>query len=797
MSTLIVVESPTKAKTITRFLGAGYTVVASMGHVRDLPKSELGYDEQTYEPTYVNSTGRTDAVKILKKAAAGAGEVIIATDPDREGEAIGWHVAQVLGLRGQVKRLEFHEITKSAIQDALAHPRTLNMDLINAQQARRVLDRVVGYKLSPLLWRKVQRGLSAGRVQSVAVRIICEREREIEAFTPQEYWTVDATFTPTTAAPDARSFMARLHQVAGKKPQITSREEADRIKALLESQAFGVKDLRTNRVKRSAPPPFTTSTLQQAASQALGWPAARTMQVAQQLYEGISVGGEGQVGLITYMRTDSVNIAETALSAAREMIAAQFGPEFVPPTPMRYKSKAKGAQEAHEAVRPTEPARIPEAIASSLSSEQLALYRLIWRRFVACQMKPAESDRTTVDVEGTAAGAQASLLRATSSTLVFAGFLAVYGATPDDAESESEKDRDRARAEHEEREGAGAENRGLPPLRKGEGLRLLGVKPDQHFTEPPPRYNEGSLIKFLEAEGIGRPSTYASIISTIQDRGYVVKEGKAFRPTPIGHTVNDLLTAHFSSIVDTGFTAGLEEQLDDIAEGKMEWRHMLAGFADPFLRQLAEKMTTLDRVSVGTGETCPQCGKELIERSGRYGKFVACSGYPECDYVKREPKAQPTVTDETCPDCGKPLVERQGRYGPFLSCTGYPTCKYIKKEAKAEPTPTDETCPDCGKPLVERQGRYGPFLSCTGYPTCKYIKREKAVGAASNGKAPRASRPQPKTTDVKCPKCGSPMLERIASKGPNAGKPFLGCGAYPKCKETLELKEVAAQPAAG
>jgi DNA topoisomerase-1 len=409
---------------------------------------------------------------------------------------------------------------------------------------------------------------------------------------------------------------------------------------------------------------------------------------------------------------------------------------------------------------------------------------------MACQMKPAESDRTTVDVEGAdpqrAPRTPATLLRATSALLVFAGFLAVYGATPDDAESESEKDRDRARAEREEREGAGAENKRLPPLEKGEALALRGVKPEQHFTEPPPRYNEGSLIKFLEAEGIGRPSTYATIISTIQERGYVEKEGKVFRPTPIGHTVNDLLTAHFASIVDTRFTAGLEEQLDEIAEGKVEWHAMLAGFANPFLAHLAEKMATLERVSVATGEVCPQCGKDLVERTNRYGKYVACSGYPECDYIKREPRAEPRQTGETCPNCGKPLVERAGRYGPFLSCSGYPDCKYIKREPRAAPRQTDQTCPDCGKPLVERAGRFGPFLSCSGYPTCKYIKREK--GAKENGQRP--ARAAARMTDVACPTCGSPMVERTAAKGRNAGKPFLGCSTYPKCKATLELGDV-------
>lgn len=689
---LIVVESPTKARTISRFLGSEYVVQASMGHVRDLPESGLGYDETTYQPIYETVSDRVDTVRALKSTASRVPEVLIATDPDREGEAIGWHIATLLNLRGPVKRLEFHEITPQAIRQALAQPRTINMSLVDAQQARRVLDRVVGYKLSPLLWRKVARGLSAGRVQSVAVRMICDRDRAIAAFQPQEYWSIDATFS--TGIASQPTVLARLSKVDGKKPVIANQSTATEIVALLARQSFRVQSVTTARVKQSAPPPFTTSTLQQAATNQLHWTAKRTMQVAQKLYEGVEIAGEGQIGLITYMRTDSVNLSDSSVAAARTVIESEFGADFVPPTPLRYRTRSKGAQEAHEAIRPTEPARLPQVVASSLTSEQQTLYRLIWRRFMACQMRAAEYDRTTVDVAGSSTGTPPTMLRATASQLAFVGYLAVYGTRPDDAESESEKDASRQQQEKDERE-ASAANRALPPMAKDQTLSMTGVTPAQHFTEPPPRFNDGSLIKALEAEGIGRPSTYASILSTIQDRGYVEKDGRTLHATPVGNTVTDLLTANFGQIVDTHFTAEMEDQLDQIALGTTAWRDMVAGFADPFVRDLAEKSETLQRVTiqrpppVTTGEACPDCGKDLVERQGRFGLFISCSGFPTCKYIKKEARATPAPTGLICPQCGSALIERtasrgRGRGKPFYGCSTYPTCTYTQAKVVAE-----------------------------------------------------------------------------------------------------------------
>jgi len=748
MPKLIVVESPTKAKTIGRFLGAQYRVVASAGHVRDLPKKGIGYDPATFEPAYEVIADKERAVKALKDAARGADEVLIATDPDREGEAIGWHVAELLKLKGDVKRLEFHEITQKAIDAALAHPRTLDMNLVNSQQARRLLDRIVGYKLSPVVIRKVQRGTSAGRVQSVAVRVICDREREILDFTPKEYWSIAGLFTPSNAGREPL-FTAMLTRWEGKKAEIGTTAEAEEVTAALRPLRYDVKSVEKKRVKKSAPPPFTTSTLQQAASNSLGFAAKRTMKVAQELYEGIKLGDEGEVGLITYMRTDSVNLADDAITAARAHIETVYGKDYVPAKANRYKTKAKGAQEAHEAVRPTDAARTPEAMSKHIKGDQLALYRLIWRRFVACQMSPAEYDRTTVDISGQDSATERAIFRATASPLAFPGYLAAYGVT---AASEEE---DRASAAERESD-EGAENKSLPPLTKAQGLRLLDLAPEQHFTKPSARYNEASLVKYLEEQGIGRPSTYASIISVIQDRKYVEKQGKAFVPTPLGFATTELLVRDFPDIVDTGFTAGMETELDEIADAGRDWQGMLRGFATPFEARVAQKLKEGERVKVD--------------------------------------KAPPEPTGEMCPDCGEPLVTRTGRFGPFVSCSNYPACKYIKREPKPEPQPTGEACPECGGALVQRAGRYGPFISCSNYPTCKYIKREpKAQGkgnggaGATEGAEGAEGRPAAKLTDVVCPECGRPMVERVATRGRNAGNPFLGCSGYPKCKHTEQI----------
>ena len=682
MPKLIIVESPTKAKTISRFLGAQYRVAASSGHIRDLPKKSLGYDEETFEPRYEVIAAKKNAIKSLKDAARNADEIIIATDPDREGEAIGWHVVEELGLRGAVKRMEFHEITQKAIDAALSHPRTIDMNLVNSQQARRLLDRMVGYKLSPVVWRKVKSGTSAGRVQSVAVRVICDREREIQDFVPKEYWTIVGLFTPASAGREP-AFAAMLTHWEGRKAEIGTQEVAETVTTALRPLSYGVKAVQTKRVKKSAPPPFTTSTLQQAASNRLNFAAKRTMKVAQELYEGLTLGREGQIGLITYMRTDSVNLSDDAIGAARAHIAQSFGQEYVPAKANRYKTRARGAQEAHEAIRPTEVARTPDSVARFLTPEQLALYRLIWQRFVACQMVPAEYDRTTVDIAGHNGAREQAVFRATASPLAFPGYLAAYGVTAgtDDEGAATEREADE-----------GAENKTLPPLAQGQPLRLLDLMPEQHFTKPPARFNEASLVKYLEEQGIGRPSTYATIISTIQDRGYVEKQGKALVPTPLGFATTALLVEHFPDIVDTNFTAHMETELDEVAEAEKDWKAMLGAFAAPFNQRVEQKLKEAQRVKVEkappepTGEKCPECGQPLVLRTGRYGPFVACSAYPSCKYVKREPKALPKVTDIPCPQCGRPLVERVARKGkgagkPFLGCSGYPKCKHTQQIA--------------------------------------------------------------------------------------------------------------------
>jgi DNA topoisomerase-1 len=695
MSKLIVVESPTKARTIGRFLGSDYRVVASSGHIRDLPKRSIGYDEQNFEPQYEVIATKKNAIKALRDAAHDADEVIIATDPDREGEAIGWHVASVLGLKNDVKRMEFHEITQKAVDAALAHPRRLDMNLVNSQQARRVLDRMVGYKLSPVVWRKVQRGTSAGRVQSVAVRVICDREREIQNFVPREYWTIDGLFTPSNAGREP-AFTATLTRLDDKKAELGTEAEATAAAQMLRGLGYAVKSVESRRVKKSAPPPFTTSTLQQAAANRLNFAAKRTMKIAQELYEGIKLGQAGEVGLITYMRTDSVNIADDAISAARQYIGGEYGKEYVPASPNRYRTKAKSAQEAHEAIRPTDVTRTPDVVARYLSKEQATLYRLIWQRFVACQMAPAEYDRTTVDVGGQENAKERAVFRATASPLAFPGYLAAYGVTvgTDDEGAATERSGDE-----------GAENAALPPLAKGQGLRLLDLKPEQHFTKPPARFNEASLVKFLEEQGIGRPSTYATIISTIQDRGYVERQDRALVPTPLGFATSDLLVEHFPDIVDTGFTANMESELDGVADAEKDWRTMLRSFATPFEERVEQKLREVGRVKIEkappepTGEICPDCGEPLVQRTGRFGPFVACSNYPTCKYVKREPKEPPKVTDIPCPQCGKPLVERVARKGrgagkPFLGCSGYPKCRYTQQIQQPEGAEASRPVPE-------------------------------------------------------------------------------------------------------
>jgi DNA topoisomerase-1 len=689
-TSLVIVESPAKAKTITKYLGRGFQVQASMGHVRDLPKSALGVDtERNFTPQYVVPRDKSATVKGLRERVRAAKAVYLATDPDREGEAIAWHVREVTGAGdgGQpVFRVEFHEITPGAIQAAVANPRNIDMNLVDAQQARRVLDRLVGYRLSPLLWKKVRPGLSAGRVQSVAVRLVVEREREIEAFVPVEYWTIEADLSKRPSGNKKDQFHAALYQIRGKKADLKNEAEATTVIKELQGAEYVVESVKKKETQRRPSPPFTTSTLQQESSRKLGFGGSRAMRIAQQLYEGVDLGAEGSVGLITYMRTDSMNVASVAQHEARDVIGARYGKEYVPASPPRYASKSPRAQEAHEAIRPTAAHRDPDSIKQYLSSEQLRLYRLIWQRFIASQMANAIFDQTTVDVGaggrgsvgGKAPAARPYTFRATGSVIKFDGFLAVYREGRDAGDAEDEMDR-----------------AALPPLSENELLDLLKLWPEQHFTQPPPRYTEATLVKALEEKGIGRPSTYAPIISTIQERGYVITEEKKLAPTELGIAVNDLLVEFFPKVVDVGFTANMEEELDDIAEGQRQWPPVIAEMYEPLERALAEAEKSVGRITIAkpeperTGEMCPESGDELVIRQGRFGPFIACSGFPKCRYTR--PIVQSLGVE--CPQCGKwHLVEKRSKKGKvFYSCDRYPECDFSVWER-----PVPMPCPKCG-----------------------------------------------------------------------------------------------------
>jgi len=684
---LVIVESPTKARTVGRFLGRDYVVEASVGHIRDLPANRLGVDVANgFAPHYVIPEKKKDIVKKLKGQAREADDVYLATDPDREGEAISWHLAEALNLKNpeKVHRVEFHEITKEAILRAFAAPRSIDTHLVEAQQARRILDRLVGYNLSPLLRRKIsKRGLSAGRVQSVAVRLVVDREREIERFVSVEYWTIDVELAKQrgSARGRARTFVASLAQVNGGKPDLTTQEAAQAIAAGLEKSAFEVADVRQREVNRQPAAPFTTSTLQQEASRKLGFSSKRTMAVAQQLYEGVEVGGEGNVGLITYMRTDSTNIADSAQRQTLDFVRQTYGPEYVPATPRVFKTKAKGAQEAHEAIRPTSVERLPDAIKPGLSQDQYRLYKLIWQRMVASQMAAAVFDSVTVDVlAGPSPAEQPYLLRATGSTLKFKGFTAVYTEGHDEGdESDNEK------------------QRALPPLEAGEPLKREKIVPEQHFTQPPPRYTEATLVKSLEENGVGRPSTYAPTISTIQDRGYVERSGRQLQPTSLGKLVTDLLAEHFPDIIDVKFTAGMEERLDDIATQGSPWVQVLESFYEPFETTMRQAERDIPEVSLEpelAGELCEKCGMPMVIKFGRFGKFIACSNYPTC----KNAKSFMVKVGVKCPQCGQgELVEKRTRRGRlFYSCSEYPTCDFATWQ---RPLPTP--CPQCGGLLTE------------------------------------------------------------------------------------------------
>ncbi|MGO8794750.1 MAG: type I DNA topoisomerase [Candidatus Sulfotelmatobacter sp.] len=784
VKSLVIVESPAKAKTIQKYLGKGFTVEASLGHVKDLPKSTLGVDiNDEFSTDYVVIPGKEKVLAKLKKLAGPMDAIYLAPDPDREGEAIAAHLAGELDGNGHAKkskkkkkedgdgppriqRVTFNEITKRAVQAAFEHPRAIDQNLVDAQQARRVLDRLVGYQVSPLLWDKVRRGLSAGRVQTVALRLIVEREREIKAFEKKEYWTIDAHL----AASKPPAFDARFLGKGEEKIEVTNGEDAERIRAALENADWVVRSVDKKERRRNAAPPFTTSKLQQDSSRKLRFSVKRTMMISQRLYEGVELGEEGLVGLITYMRTDSTRVAPEAIQEVREYVGKEYGAAYLPETPNTYKEK-KEAQAAHEAIRPTSAMRHPDQIKQYLKEDEFKVYKLIWQRFVASQIMPAVFDQTTVDIDAKSK-VETFWFRVTGSVLKFDGFLRVY------EESKEGKDEEDEELKHK-----------LPALEAGQKLMLKELKPEQHFTEPPPRYNEASLVKELEERGIGRPSTYSAILSTIQERQYVQKVGGKFSPTEIGLVVTDLLVENFRDIFDVAYTARLEEELDDIEEGKEKWTDALADFYKKFQKDLkyAEKhMENIKRMEKPTDEKCERCGAPLVIKWGKHGSFYACSTYDKedpntCTFTKENPINLPDLDsadvqetgaqEEYCENCGRVMVLKRGRFGQFMACTGYPDCKTTRRldQGKKVPDiPLDEPCPKCGRNMMIRHGRFGEFTACSGYPECKYVK-QNFIG-------------------VKCPECKEgELVEKRARKG----NTFYGCGNYPKCKFTSAHKPIA------
>ncbi len=699
-NSLVIVESPAKAKTINKYLGKGFVVMASVGHIKDLPKSKLGVEvEHGFEPVYENIKGKAKIISELKKAGTKAERIYLAPDPDREGEAIAWHIAdEVDSGRKKTFRVLFNEITEKAVNEAIGRPMELDRNKYEAQQARRILDRLVGYQVSPLLWDKVRRGLSAGRVQSVAVRLICEREREIAAFVPVEYWSVTAELSGSSGAP----FKARLVKRDGKKIELENQAQAQDAVSALQAAEFRVSAVETKLVKRNPSPPFTTSKLQQDGARKLGYTAKKTMMLAQQLYEGVELGPKGPQGLITYMRTDSVRLSSEAVQSARAYIGERFGPEYLPPKPNAYKTKKK-TQDAHEAIRPTSMANPPESVKGYLSRDQFRLYELIWNRFVSCQMAQAELDQTRAEIT-----AGDCLFAATGTVVKFPGFMAAYMESSD------------AEEEKEER---------LPALAKGELLRLAGLTPEQHFTQPRPRFTEASLVKELEENGIGRPSTYAAIISTIQDRGYVVKDKTQLKPTELGFLVIDLLVKSFPDILNVEFTAHMEGELDKIEDGSLKWQKAMQEFYAPFsesLEKARKDMKNLKAEETPTDLACEKCGAKMVIKWGRKGKFLACSGYPECKNTKDfttdqagkvVPLAREEATDSKCPKCGAGMLVKSGRFGRFIACSKYPDCKTTL------PFSTGVNCPEegCSGMLLERRTKRSKvFYGCSNYPKCKH-----------------------------------------------------------------------------
>jgi DNA topoisomerase-1 len=757
---LVIVESPAKARTLTKYLGRDYQVKASVGHVVDLPKSKLGVDiERDFAPEYTIIHGKSKIITELKQAAKGKETVFLAPDPDREGEAIAWHIANRLdGKKTKIRRVLFNEITKKAVQEALKHPKDLDQDLFEAQQTRRILDRLVGYQISPLLWNKVRRGLSAGRVQSVAVRVVCEREREIQAFQKVEYWSITAQLE--AGAPPV--FPARLLRIGDQKLdpdkfRVENEAAAQELVARLRDAEWKVVKVDRKERRRFPTPPFITSRLQQEASRKLGYAPNRTMRIAQRLYEGVELGAEGPVGLITYMRTDSVRIADDALADVRGLIGERYGKSYLPEQAVAYKTK-KGAQDAHEAIRPTSVERPPDAVASFLSKEELALYTLIWNRFVASQMMPAVFDQTTVDVS-----AADTTFRASGQIMKFDGFIRVYTEGRDEEPAEGDDDDEHA----------------LPVLTEGQSLALRDLLPEQHFTQPPPRFSQATLIKELEEKGIGRPSTYAAIISTILAKEYVVEDKqRRLRPTELGFLVTDLLVQAFPDILNVEFTAGMETVLDEIEEGKQNWVEAMRRFYEPFARDLenaATNMRDVKRSGQPTDITCPKCNAPMVVKWGRGGEFLACSSYPECKSTANFERdadgvikvAEEETTSEVCEQCGRPMQIRFGRFGKFLGCSGYPECKTTRQMVK--PVPTGITCPDCKEgEIMEKRSRAGKiFFSCGRYPQCRFATWDRPV-------------PEP------CPQCEAPFVVEKTTKR---------AGTVRRClSEGCEYKETVAEP---
>lgn len=816
---LVIVESPAKARTIERYLGKGYSVKPSLGHIKDLPRKRLGVDvDKKFEPTYFVIPGKEKVVTELRRAAQKADAIYLAADPDREGEAICAHLREILtdkqlfveaqsgDGRGRKKkaakakkakaktaaravplqapppigrdkklfRVAMNEITRRGVEEAFSKPAQIDQNLVDAQQARRILDRLVGYEVSPLLWDKVRRGLSAGRVQTVALRLVVEREKEIRAFTAQEYWSLHAILA--AAAPPA--FEAKLIEFQGRKLEVPEQEAEQRSKqfyfggeeearkhaAALEAATFEVESVEQKERRRYPVPPFITSTVQQEASRKLRFGVKRTMMLAQRLYEGVELGEEGSVGLITYMRTDSTRVSVDALNEARGLIVERYGRNYLPDQPRFFKSK-KGAQDAHEAIRPTSPLRTPEGVKRYLPEDEFKLYQLIWQRFVASQMNEAVFDQTTIDIK-----AGDYRLRATGSVPKFDGFLAVYEEGKDEAQRAGEEDE--------------AEAARLPETREGERLALNELKPEQHFTQPPPRYTEATLVKDLEQKGIGRPSTYASILSTILERDYVRRDKGRLFATPLGELVTELLIKSFDDIFDIQYTARMEEELDEIEEGKLDWRVALEEFYEKFAKDLERASEEMESIKAGraTEETCERCGKPMLLRIGRHGLFLACSGYPDCTNT-REPELEvrgidsddttPESETQYCDNCGREMAIKRGRFGPFYACSGYPDCKTTKpltaRGRAAEPVALNENCSQCGGQLVEKYGRYGAFIACSNFPECRYTRQ--------------------KTLGIKCPECAQGELaERRARKGKRI---FYGCSRFPECKFTVGHRPVA------